>query len=95
VRKADNLPPSSAEVTESGSLNLSELSGPHRPVMGMLYLFLLLILPSMLNIMTFQPDKNYPDPVWKTKIYCYVLNKPQADAFPSQKARHSYFDVKL
>jgi hypothetical protein len=36
VRKADNLPPSSADVTESGSLNLPEPSGPHRPVMGSL-----------------------------------------------------------
>jgi hypothetical protein len=34
----DNLPPSSADVTESGSLNLPEPSAPHRPVMGMLYL---------------------------------------------------------
>jgi hypothetical protein len=36
---ADNLPPLSADVTESGSLNLPEPSGPHRPVMGLLYLF--------------------------------------------------------
>jgi hypothetical protein len=36
---ADNLPLSSADVTESGSLNLPEPSGPHRPVMRMLYLF--------------------------------------------------------
>jgi hypothetical protein len=35
-----NLPPSSADVTESGSLILPEHSGPHRPVMGMLYLFI-------------------------------------------------------
>jgi hypothetical protein len=35
---ADNLPPSIADVTESGSLNLPEPSGPHRPVMGLLYL---------------------------------------------------------
>jgi hypothetical protein len=41
VRKADNLRPSSANVTESGSLNLPENSGPHRPVMGMRYIFLL------------------------------------------------------
>jgi hypothetical protein len=34
------LPPSSADVTESGSLNLPEPSGPHRPVMGLLYLYL-------------------------------------------------------
>jgi hypothetical protein len=32
---ADNLPPSSANVTESGSLNLTDPSGPHRPVMGL------------------------------------------------------------
>jgi hypothetical protein len=37
VRKPDNLLPSSADVTESGSLNFPEPSGPHRPVMGMLY----------------------------------------------------------
>jgi hypothetical protein len=36
---ADNLPASSADVTESGSLNLPEPSGPHRPVMGLLYLY--------------------------------------------------------
>jgi hypothetical protein len=35
--KADNLPPSSTDVTESGSLNLPETSGPHRFVMGMFY----------------------------------------------------------
>jgi hypothetical protein len=40
--KADNLPPSSADVTESGSLNLPEPSGPHRPVMGLLSLYLFL-----------------------------------------------------
>jgi hypothetical protein len=40
VRKADSLPPSSADVTKSGSLNLPELSGPHRPVMGLLYFLL-------------------------------------------------------
>jgi hypothetical protein len=36
---ADNLPPSSTDVTESGSPNLPEHSGPHRPVMGVPYLF--------------------------------------------------------
>jgi hypothetical protein len=35
----DNLPLSSADVTETGSLNLPEPSGPHRPVMGLLYLY--------------------------------------------------------
>jgi hypothetical protein len=38
---ADNLPPSSADGTESGNLNLPEPSGPHRPVMGLIYLLLL------------------------------------------------------
>jgi hypothetical protein len=38
VRKVVNLLPSSADVTESGSLNLPEPSGPHRPVMGLIYL---------------------------------------------------------
>jgi hypothetical protein len=36
----DNLPLSSADVTESGSLNLPEISGPHTPVMGLLYEYL-------------------------------------------------------
>jgi hypothetical protein len=35
---ADNLPPSSAAVTESGSLNFPETSGAHRPVIGLLYM---------------------------------------------------------
>jgi hypothetical protein len=37
---ADNLTPSTADVMESGSLNLSEPSGPHRLVTGKLYLYL-------------------------------------------------------
>jgi hypothetical protein len=37
VCKADNLLPSSADVTESGSLKLPEPSGSHRPVMGTFY----------------------------------------------------------
>jgi hypothetical protein len=45
VCMADNLPPSSADVMQSGSLNLPEPSGPHRPVMWMLYLFTGLLLP--------------------------------------------------
>jgi hypothetical protein len=32
---AGNLPPSSADVTESGNLNLPEPSGPYRAVMGL------------------------------------------------------------
>jgi len=39
VCKADNLPPSCAIVTKSGSLNFLE---PSRPVMGLLYLYLYL-----------------------------------------------------
>jgi hypothetical protein len=38
---ADNLPPSSADVTEPGSLNLQEPSGPNRPVMGLLTVLIL------------------------------------------------------
>jgi hypothetical protein len=34
---ADNLPLSSVDVIETGSRNLPEPSGPHRPVMGLLY----------------------------------------------------------
>jgi hypothetical protein len=44
VRKADNLSPSSGDVTEYGSLNLPEPCGPHRAVMGMLYLYILAYL---------------------------------------------------
>jgi hypothetical protein len=44
VRKADNQQPSSADVTESGSLNLPEPSGPHGPVMGMLFYNLELLI---------------------------------------------------
>jgi hypothetical protein len=40
---ADNLPPSSADDMESGNLNLPEPSGPHRTVMGLLYLYLYLL----------------------------------------------------
>jgi hypothetical protein len=43
VRMADNLPPSSADVMQSGSLNLPEPSGPHKPVVGLLYLYLVII----------------------------------------------------
>jgi hypothetical protein len=37
VRMADNLSPSSADVTESGSLNIPAPSGSHRAVVGLLY----------------------------------------------------------
>jgi hypothetical protein len=40
---ADNLPPSSADVMESGSFNLPEHSGPHRPVMGLLYVYIYVV----------------------------------------------------
>jgi hypothetical protein len=38
VRKADNRPPLSADVTESGRLKIPEISGSHRPVMEMLFI---------------------------------------------------------
>jgi hypothetical protein len=41
---AHNLTPSSADVTESGSLNLPEISEPHRPVMEMLDSFLFTVV---------------------------------------------------
>ena len=44
MRKADNLPPSRADVTKSGNLNFLEPSGtPSGPVMGLLYLYLYLL----------------------------------------------------
>jgi hypothetical protein len=39
---ADNLPPSSAGVTEYGSFNLAEPFGTHRPVMAKLYLYFII-----------------------------------------------------
>jgi hypothetical protein len=41
VLEADNLPPSSADVTESGSLNLPEPCGSDRPVTGMFFFSIL------------------------------------------------------
>ena len=38
--KADNLPPSCAVVTKCGNFNFLEPSGPSRPVMELLYLYL-------------------------------------------------------
>jgi hypothetical protein len=32
---------------QSGNLNLTDLSGPHRPAMGMLYLFFSRLLPGV------------------------------------------------
>jgi hypothetical protein len=58
---ADNLPPSSADVTESGSLNLPEPSRPHRPVMGLLYLyFTVILLLLLLAIKSKHLDQEYP-----------------------------------
>jgi hypothetical protein len=53
---AENLPPSSVDVMESGSLNLPEPSGPHRSVMGLLYLYFtfLYILGLLQNISGFE-----------------------------------------
>jgi hypothetical protein len=53
VHKADNLPPSSADVTESGSLNLPETSGSHRPVREILFPHLLF------EILFYVLEKNY------------------------------------
>jgi hypothetical protein len=44
VSRADNLPPSNVDVTESESLNLPEHSGPRRAVMGLFYLSFLYIM---------------------------------------------------
>jgi hypothetical protein len=48
---ADILPPSSADVTESGNLNLPEPSGPHTPVMGILYLLLSVKVSPLIAVM--------------------------------------------
>jgi hypothetical protein len=53
VRIADNPPPSSADVTESGSLTLPEPSGPHRPVMVLLHLFIMVNVPTVIQ---FRPN---------------------------------------
>jgi hypothetical protein len=50
--KAGNLPLSSADVMESGSLNLPEPSGAHRPVMGLFYLFYTM-LEAVIAVCTF------------------------------------------
>jgi len=51
VRKADNLPPSCAVVTKSGSLNFLELSGP---VQACNATALPLLLLSYYNILKFE-----------------------------------------
>jgi hypothetical protein len=49
---AENLPPSSADVTESGNLNLPRILWAHRPVMGLFYFYLLLISIFLLHSAT-------------------------------------------
>jgi len=44
VLKADNLPSSCVIVTKSGNLNFLEPSGHLRPVMGLLYLYIIFYL---------------------------------------------------
>ena len=48
MRKADNLPPYCAVVKKSRNLNFLDPSGPARPVTGVLYLYLVSMIPSML-----------------------------------------------
>jgi hypothetical protein len=62
---ADNLPPSSTDVTESGSFNLPEPSGHHRPVMGMLYLLALCANGQQCLVYTELKDSlySYPMPI--------------------------------
>jgi hypothetical protein len=62
ARKAENLPLSSADVTEFGSLNLPELSGPHRPVMGLLYL--IVVLEDRCSKYNSRPND------WRCKLTC-------------------------
>jgi hypothetical protein len=66
VRKADNLQLSSADVTESGGLNLPEPSGPHRSVMGMLYPYVFYFI----NINSLQ------DSTYKVVQFVYTPTKP-------------------
>jgi len=66
VRKADNLPPSCAVVTKSGSLNFLE---PFGTVMGLLYLYSKVFsdcLPSYITatrpvLEIFKMDEYFPD----------------------------------
>jgi hypothetical protein len=69
---ADNLPPSSADVTDSGSLNLPEPSGLRRPVMGLLYLFLILLMDEQMLCNFIQPPFYYPSFVG-LNILCSTL----------------------
>jgi hypothetical protein len=69
---ADNLPPSSADVTESGSHNLPQPSGPHRPIMGLLYLYIYLYLYYKNVWSIYQNDK---DTLHKNKSTFMVISR--------------------
>jgi hypothetical protein len=55
---ADNLPPSSADVTESGSINLPGPSAPHRTVFGRLYLYNICLRPFLLIFLILNVHRN-------------------------------------
>jgi hypothetical protein len=80
------FPPSSADVTKSGSLNLPEPSGPHRPVMGMLCLFYV-TFPSQLGAYKFSEC---------TFASCNILTSCATPTCPSHRRhvegckRHSF-----
>jgi hypothetical protein len=67
---ADNLPPSSADVPQSGSLNIPEPSGPHRLVIGMLYLTFTLPLDQQLIFMTIDSIRTSQQALLKRYTYC-------------------------
>jgi hypothetical protein len=60
---ADNLSPSSTDVTESGSLNLPEPSRPHKSLMGMRYPF------------TYQANMGNPNRVFFSTVFYYFINE--------------------
>jgi hypothetical protein len=57
LHMADYLIPSSADITESVSLNFPEHFMPHRPVVGLLYLYLYLFPTTELKHIT-KSDNN-------------------------------------
>jgi hypothetical protein len=69
---AENLPPSSTDVTQSGSLNLPEPSGPHRAVMGMLYLIHYAYPFPISAIYLMIPVRNILDIYAYKDIYIYI-----------------------
>jgi hypothetical protein len=74
---AEHLPPSSADVTESESCNLPETSGPHRPVMGLLYLYLFMKCVSYLPV-TFFHNSRCKDAVWYVRFEAFSSTSPSA-----------------